>query len=117
MTSIKPIIARKRKLICAAVCFLLLLVAVGCAMFLFVFNDQSCRPNEYYDNHRCYPCHDGCKNCQGQLNNQCTKCWGTLWLVKLNDQERTGSCEQHCIGQEYEGRECIVIPADSDVVA
>lgn len=86
-------------------------------MFLFVFNDQSCRPNEYYDNHRCYPCHDGCKNCQGQLNNQCTKCWGTLWLVKLNDQERTGSCEQHCIGQEYEGRECIVIPADSDVVA
>lgn len=92
----------------------MLIGAVATVLMLFIFNEKTCRPNEYYADHRCNPCYDGCKNCEGALNDQCTKCWGSLWLVKLNNQQRTGKCESQCIGQEYEGRECIMMPAEAD---
>jgi flagellar basal body-associated protein FliL len=87
-TLTKPAIKsrRKRKIIFSLFCLLMLFAGVGVVLALFVFNENVCKNNEYLDNHRCYPCYDGCKNCEGNLTNQCTKCWGSLWLVKLNNQ-------------------------------
>jgi len=65
MTKAKSIATayRKRKIICSVVCLIMMLAAVGCVLLLFVFNEKTCRPNEYSADHRCYPCYDGCKNC------------------------------------------------------